>query len=221
MQRTWKVAREPLQPRADDVGDAPADAGVDLVEDERLARCVGRRQRLQRQHDARELPARRDPRERPQNPRPGSARCRTPPLRVPRSDHCDSRLAPARTGRRTASWRIARSRERLSRAPGEHVGRGGPPAGRERGGAPGMARARRPARHRARRPARSRARGRAVRARRSRRAWRGPRPARAHASASDVRAAPDDPRPPADAPETRRCSRHIDAGRTRDPRAAT
>ena len=42
MHRTWNRAAEPLQPRADDVGDCAADAGIDLVEDERLARRVGR-----------------------------------------------------------------------------------------------------------------------------------------------------------------------------------
>src|SRR3954454_739119 len=64
---------------ADDVGDAAANAGIDLVEDqpgrrcarrtiggvaEAVARCRG--ERLDRQHDARELAARDDPRQRPE-----------------------------------------------------------------------------------------------------------------------------------------------------------
>ena len=47
--------------------DPPADAGVDLVEDERLARLVGRGQRLQRQHHARQLAAGHDARQRPES----------------------------------------------------------------------------------------------------------------------------------------------------------
>ena len=43
-----------------------ADAGVDLVEDERLARSVGRGQRLQREHDPRELAAGGDARQGPE-----------------------------------------------------------------------------------------------------------------------------------------------------------
>ena len=61
MQSTWKRLRQVLQPRADDVRHCAADAGVDLVEDERLPRRVGRAQGLERQHDARQLAARRDP----------------------------------------------------------------------------------------------------------------------------------------------------------------
>ena len=45
---------------------APADAGVHLVEDQRLARRVGGRERLERQHDPRQLAARRDARQGPQ-----------------------------------------------------------------------------------------------------------------------------------------------------------
>ena len=43
MQSTWNRFAEALQPAADHVGDGAADAGVDLVEDERLAGRVGRR----------------------------------------------------------------------------------------------------------------------------------------------------------------------------------
>ena len=39
-----------LQPGADHVRDAPPDSRVDLVEDQRLARRIAGRQRLERQH---------------------------------------------------------------------------------------------------------------------------------------------------------------------------
>src|SRR5438093_2323668 len=65
------------QRAADDVGDATADAGIDLVEDQsggrRARRAIGgvaepvarrRRQRFDREHDSRQLPARHDARER-------------------------------------------------------------------------------------------------------------------------------------------------------------
>ena len=45
--------RQTLQPSSHHVRHCPADPGVDLVEDERLAGCVGRREGLQRQHDSR------------------------------------------------------------------------------------------------------------------------------------------------------------------------
>jgi len=61
---------EPLpqvtQPGADDIGNAPADAGIDLVEDHRRHCPVDDGQRLQRQHHARQLAAGHDPRERPE-----------------------------------------------------------------------------------------------------------------------------------------------------------
>ena len=60
------AGREGVQPGADDVRHRPADAGVDLVEDQRLARDVGRGQRLHRQHHPRQLAARGDAAERPE-----------------------------------------------------------------------------------------------------------------------------------------------------------
>src|ERR1700736_5121745 len=48
------------------VGDPPADARVDFVEDERLAWRAGGRQGADGEHDPRELPSRRDARARPQ-----------------------------------------------------------------------------------------------------------------------------------------------------------
>src|SRR5712691_816129 len=55
-----------LQSRTDDVSDAAADTGIDLVEDQRLAWRVFGRQRLQRQHNPRELATGDDARQRPE-----------------------------------------------------------------------------------------------------------------------------------------------------------
>ena len=61
MQITWCTRRQPPQLLADDVAAAPADADVDLVEDER-GHLVGRGEDgLERQHDARRLAAGGDP----------------------------------------------------------------------------------------------------------------------------------------------------------------
>ena len=56
---------QPVQPGAHPFRRLAADARVDLVEDERAARCVGRYLRSQSQHDPRELAPRGDARQRP------------------------------------------------------------------------------------------------------------------------------------------------------------
>ena len=75
--------RQPLQPAADHVGDCPADAGVDLVEDQGLAGRVGRGQRLERQHDARQLAARDDLAPAGGGPRRGSGEMKNSARSIP------------------------------------------------------------------------------------------------------------------------------------------
>ena len=57
MQRTWNCSPSRCSFSPTTVATRPADAGIDLVEDERLARLVGGCQGLQRQHDPRQLAA--------------------------------------------------------------------------------------------------------------------------------------------------------------------
>ncbi len=59
------LAQRP-EPAADDLRHAPADAGVHLVEDQRLAGRLAHGQRLQRQHDTGQLAAGDNPCKRPQ-----------------------------------------------------------------------------------------------------------------------------------------------------------
>ena len=163
MQSTWKRSPSSRSRRADDVRDGAADAGVDLVEDERLARRVGRRERLQRQHDPRQLAARGDARQRAARPRRGSARCRTRPRRGPAPSTAlprASSLREADLAARPGHREIGRA---PSRAPGELLRRGPAPAPRDRRRPAGRPAAAGRAPRRARRRARSRARCRAAR----------------------------------------------------------
>ena len=57
---------ERTKTRADNVGDPPADPGIHFIEDQGLAGCIGCGERLQGQHDTRELAARDDAGQRPQ-----------------------------------------------------------------------------------------------------------------------------------------------------------
>ena len=83
---TWTRSAQPRQPLADGVGDRAADAGVDLVEDQRRGRAAVGEHHLQRQHEAGELAAGGDLHQRP-GPgarvglRPRTRRARSPPGR--------------------------------------------------------------------------------------------------------------------------------------------
>src|SRR5689334_20082889 len=57
--------RERLQFQPDGLGDAPANASVNFVEDNRARKSRGARTRLEHEHEARGLAARSDLRERP------------------------------------------------------------------------------------------------------------------------------------------------------------
>ena len=92
---------QPLQPAADTLRRAAADAGIHFVEDQRAAVLALRQARLQRQRDARDLAARRDLLERRAAPRPGSGRPGTP--RGPRLSPTTP-PAPPRCGTRCAPW---------------------------------------------------------------------------------------------------------------------
>ena len=102
MQSTWNASASRCSRAPTTSADCPADARVHLVEDQRLARRVGRRQRLQRQHDPRQLAARGDARQRPQVlagvGRDVELRLLDPPLRPLRP-----RRARPRSGPRSAS----------------------------------------------------------------------------------------------------------------------
>ena len=164
------------------------------------------RQRLQREHDARQLAARRDARQRLQV-FAGVRRDVELRRRRCRGRSTAPRHRAARSGPRTASSAIASSPSAFSRALANTSRGCAPPRPRARAATLSIRRvARSPARHRAPRRARSRARGRAARCR-SARAWSRRRPATVRASSSAARAAPGDPRPPGAAPATRRCLR--------------
>jgi hypothetical protein len=57
MHNTWHSPAQFPQARADDVGHGAADASVDLVENERLARRIVDASVLRRQHQPRQLAA--------------------------------------------------------------------------------------------------------------------------------------------------------------------
>ena len=138
MQSTWKRSPSRCSRAPTTSATAPPMPASTSSKMSVLPGRVGRGERFQREHDARQLAARRDARQRPAAPRPDWARCRTPLRRCRGRDHA---LFPAASREAHLAPRRGPSRDR--RAPVPARGRTLPPASaaarRERAGEPRIA----------------------------------------------------------------------------------